>query len=717
MVEKKEESLFQLTGNEASNESEAVRTDAFFGCQEPALVEILPMIPEETKKIFSEVYLRFCNLADSDSDVHAVERALESYFSAMVDFLEKAEEERGLFPDKSKGYVSVVEALYLMLCVRDRRSNSYYIPKRHPIRILNHCLDEIFETLLEENACKSISDDGTEQAEDNTSTIFKEVAQDVLRSVFNTKERNRQQIRLYCENQVYETSTEQQEAGWMKAEPFRQKKGNTRIPYYRIWEKLISYKERHKISQGVIKVGVFGELTGDSNEVDGLLGKNVTVKWIKFENMPIMGEYYFQDESGQLYDLSNIQDVWELIEEYQILLFLDMNCFYRQWQRDKTVEECNEGVHCRWYLDRSREQKSFRDTAAYYKNIFLHVGLWLNSLRESNSSSFEFDAKLFQNLADAADANTDIYLYIRGGNKIASYNLEYSGECNDEYYDGKSLLVYLISKTNNDNFNQNYQTFLQQGKEDEQKESEERKEEIKKEKRDYVKIRLWKILKSIDNDYCKNILEKYGNDIIGQQELIRALHMSYLILCYKVDAKAKKIEIGYDLSFDEFFDRNVCSMKNYMEALVKSVLEYALKTENMYCIKKYFKELLVNSTITNAGSIRDLVFAHIWSQPWLETSYKRMNINEQMESAKKNSIEGKHKLHKTIYVTIERLENLRMRPLTDMRGYFINVFREAVCPEVAADCFEETLHDIAECCKSFQHTSSSLYLNSTLINR
>lgn len=640
----------------------------------------------EIKKMMEAVYRKFEQL--SNLDTTAAEEALGCYFAALVDILEMADDQRSSL-DTGVDYSPVVEELYLMYCERHRNVNQYYVPENHPVRVMNRQLDKAFRELLKAA--------DIQMRENHTAPTRKKLTYEILEAVFDTKKVNREQISLYCRNQVYETSPDRKKREYVV--PFRQKKGNTEISYYRIWEKLRSYLNCHDVLDNKVRVAVFGELTGDWAEEKELLDPGVTVEWFTIEHFPEMGEYYFQStDDSQLYDLSNVEDVNDLVHKYNIILFLDINCLYRQWQSEKTVEERNESIHCRWYLDRSREQKSFKDKAAYYQLIYRHVGLWLNSLHEIKSSAFEFDVNIFRNLMTVSDENTDIYLYIRDGNKIASYNLEYSGVCNDEYYAGKSLMVYKLSQMNHERFIENYRKFLE-------------KNEVYNEKH-YVTIKLWKILKSIDNKYCNNTINSIcESEGISRGNLIKALDRSYLVLEYDINADELLVDIECSTFLNEELNGTT---KSYLNDLAKVVLDYAMEAQNLFCVRKYFKELLINSVITNAGSVEDLVFAYIWSRPWTKTSFRwgKSDFTPMVDQY----MEGRHKLRNTIYVLIERLENLRMRRVSDMRGYFLDVFRKMACPEVDEACFIETLHRIAECCEEFCYTSSSLFLNSTLID-
>lgn len=672
------------TSGQISTGMDMAAGDVLFACPEERQRELLEQaaeMPEEFRDPIAEVYNNFFHLPEMGRK--ALEQALSTYFSTLVALLKTAEEERSAFREGTVDYSRVVEELYLLGCERNKNTNSYFIPAWHPVRVMNALVEQDLANLL-------TKEDG--------------VRRSVLEAVFDAQNKKRRQIKLFCRNQVYETSTEDQN-GSAEACVFRQKEGNTDIPYLRIWEKIHSFQESHP-GQKKIEIAVFGKLSGESKSVEKLLNAESEISWIYFENVPSMGEYYFQDtHKEQIFDLSNLDDTRDLARKYNIILFLDINCLYRQWQTEKTVDERNIRSYSKWCLDRSASQEGFKEKAAYYRSIYHYAGLWLNSLRQRNSSSFEFDAGLFQNLMAASDEGADIYIYIREGSSIASYNLEHSSVCNDEYYAGSRLLVYKLAKTEKRVFNGDYREFLEHSRE-------EMAEEYPQ-----VFLNLWKILKSVGNDYCDTFRKNVSREMnITENSLIKGLNNSVLILQYQINTEEKMIDIDYDVFVPqgEWEEKQSDILRGSMEKLLAVILGYALKDDSMYCVKKYFKELLIHSVIVNAGSVSDLVFAHLLSQPWLDVRLRKAFLD--VRPHEQDSQFGRHKLHRTIFITIERLENLRMRRVPDMKGYFINTFRGMVCPEVDEDNFEQTLYCIADCCEKYHHTGSSLYLNSTLIN-
>lgn len=670
-----------------SEEAKSASQDAFFGCS--GFTARLEAVTKEERSRLQGTLKRFSDLPDSgEREPSAVRKALEAYFETLVFFLRTAIKNSALALEDASVYQDIVEGLYLLYCVRDRRSNSYEIYGKHPVVLMNELLNAEAEAIADRATGGTESD--TEDARE----------WQMLRDILATKKENRRRMKLFCRSQVYEVADRNGTLPF-KAIPFRQNPAPTAIPYIRIWEKLASYRKKHPELQ-CISVAVFGELA-DTEGYDArrLLEKllDVQIVWRNFYPNPALGNYYFEDTHGQVYDLSNQMDLKDLKEECGVILFLDLNCFYRQRQSLKDVREQREEVNCTWYLDRSREASQFKDKAAYYQKIYGHVGLWLNSLEDERSSSFEFDEKLYYNLKMAADADTDIYLYIKYGSRIASDNLDYSGVCDDEYYDGCQLTVCKLTRPDESSLNENYRKFLEKSIDVNDF---------------YVKVKFWKLLKSISNRFCDSIIEEAGcREGLAPDKIIDIFNTSYLVLRYQIEGDKREISIRYQTQLRE-------GISPYLQKLIRHIMEimmeYVCSKDKMYCVRKYFKGLLIHSVISNAGDVGDLVFAHLLSMPWMKLTCSPEKGNTEEYSDSIQDISHESRIKKTIYALIEQLEDLRMRDMPDMRGYFLGPFRKVACPEIHDDNIVDTFHLIRRSCEHYRHTGSSLYVNSGLID-
>lgn len=639
-------------------------------------------------------------LFDGTQDVmgEEFERHLEQYFDGLISLLEKTAEKQSAGAADRLTYCQALEELYLINCEKVKRDNSYRIYGNHPLVLMNRRLEAETEGLLEGKK-KEAGEAGDAQAG---------VDYDILRSVFDAKKKNRRKLLLYSRSSVYETESEVPggEEGFIRAQLFEQREGNTEIPTVRILEKIRNYRELHTDNQeSLLKIAVFGELKREPYHRECLKGLlDIEIKWTEFHRIPEIGEYLFIDEAEkEEYDLMDMLDLQALVDRYQIILFLDQNCFYRQWQAKKETEERSEGAYSRWNLSRSRKRKTFRDKAALYRLIYNRIGRWINSADEDMSAAFEFDERLYENLEAVQKENTDIYLYIKYGDKIGEHSLANNGICNDEYYDGTSLTVCKLARFDEVRFNQDYKSFLKQSEENMGGEF-------------CVPIRFWKLLKSISNEYCGKLLERYGWDAI------RLFEGSYVVLKYSIDPDSEQAKIIYYTREAESGGSQPgysAELTGLIQDITAVVLKYAFGKEKMYCMNRYFENLLIFSIIANANDIGDLILAHWMATNWYTTEKLDRGAADPdvfERQAAFSQCKNKFKVRKTIYSIIDRLDDMRMRSIPDMRGYFFSSFRGRICPEVEPENMEETFHMIQRYCELFSHTGGYLYTNSKLID-
>lgn len=656
-----------------------------------------------SQKMDSEDFARLeeaLKLFDGEPDIKGkeFEQHLEKYFEDLIHLMGKAIDKQEAGAADRLVYCQAVEELYLINCEKVKRDNSYRIYGNHPIMLLNRRLEQETRKLLNDKEKKIPGDNGGSEAVDY----------DILDSVFRAKTKNRRRMLLYSRSAVYETDSEVpvNEKQFICARPFEQREENTEIPMIRIWEKINDYQDLHQEKKRtLLRIAVFGELSADLRGRELLKGLlDVDIQWTFLRRIPEMGEYLFSDETDEnVYDLLDMIDVQTLVDSHEIILFLDQNCFYRQWQAKKEVEEKREGTNCRWYFERCGKKDDFRDKAAFYRMIYNRVGRWVNAADNDMSASFEFDARIYENLKAVQKENTDIYLYIKYGGKIGEHSLLNNGICNDEYYDGLDLTVCRLSKLDQEQFNNEYRDFLEQSNKSAPQEF-------------YVPIKFWKLLKSISNQYCESVLERHG------ENAILFFCRSYVILKYKVNAEEDRAKIHYFLKPADdggSLPVNLAELNELMQNVTAIVMKYAFGMEKMYCMNRYFEKLVIYSIISNANDVGDLIFAH-----WMATNWY-MAEELQGKAQELESIDiavdslrhmNKFKVRKTIYSMIDRLDKMRMRSIPDMRGYFFSSFRGRICPEVTPENMEKTFHLIQSYCESFSHISGGLYTNSKLID-
>lgn len=702
-----------------SNMSENNAGDTFFAYMkeelERRMLRFRQTMNTETFKRFSDALAMF----DDEQDVmgNVFEEKLKQYFDTIIEFLEMAVDKRNRSDKDRLIYSYAVEELYLINCDKVKRDNIYRIYGNHPILLMNKRLDEDTKKMLKEKENNTKTDEVT----------LKETDYKILYTVSDTKMRNRRRMRLYGRNMVYETTriAADDPQKFICAKPFKLSDECTEIPIIRIWEKIKNYKELHQEESGSINIAVFGSLKKYSDDDKKLVEKlsDVKINCTSFRYEPMTGEYFFTSETGEeIYDLMDMNDLQMLVDHYQIIIFLDMNCFYRQGQAEKDVEEKSVDTTCRWNFEKSQRYNDFRDKAAIYRIIYNRIGQWINSSDSNMSAFFEFDERLYRNLSELPKEKTDIYLYIRYGDNIGEYNLSNNGICNDEYYDGTYLTVCRLTKLDNEQFNKDYKAFLYDSGND-------KKNVENKDKELYVPIRFWKLLKSISNEYCDNILEEFGkNDIEKLKDIIYFLNESCLVLYYSINSKEEKVSIQYELKIPEnprkLETHILDGLQKKMAYIAEIILKYAFGKEKLYCMNRYFERLLIYSVISNAGDVGDLIFAYWLASHWYtinelneksQENPETINTEERKSNGDFKNSRNRFKVRKTIYSIVKRLADMRMRNIPDMEKYFSASFHGEVCPEITDENLDRTYQRVSDYCERLKYTGGYLYSNSMLL--
>lgn len=695
--------------------------DAFFACmkeeRERRVSRFEQTMNPETFMRFNDALTLFDDIQDVSEDVLA--ERLEQYFDTLIGFLEMALDRQNRSDEDRSLYSQAVEELYLINCERIKKYNSYHIYNNHPILLMNERLNNETAEMLDKKKDKTHS-----QAEAMTS---ESTDYEILKSVFKAKIKNRRRMRIYGRNIVHEIKREKsdEEKEFAYAIPFRQSSECTEIPIIRIWEKIKNYKELHDDETDLINIAVFGNLKeysdADKEVVEKLSG--VTINCTSFRHEPMTGEYFFTNSEGEeIYDLMDMNDLQLLAEHYQIVIFLDMNCFYRQGQAEKDVEEKSVDTTCRWNFERSQRREQFKDKAAIYRTIYNRIGQWINSPDSNMSASFEFDERLYRNLAMLPKEKTDIYLYIRYGANIGGLSLSNNGICNDEYYGGISLTVCRLTNLDKERFNESYGMFLSNGGND-------KKNEDNVEMASYVPIRFWKLFKSISNEYCDNVLHEFATgDTEKTRDIVEFLNESHLILFYSINSDEEKVRIQYKLEMAKkpksMAEAAFCDLQETMANTVKVILKYAFGEEELYCMNRYFERLLIYSVISNADDVGDLIFAYWISSHWYTVEGRieeRRDAPE--ENAKEKSVSdigfanssNRFKVRKTVYSIVKRLANMRMRNVPNMEDLFSASFHGEVCPEITDENLDRTYRRISDYCELLNYTGGYLYSNSRVL--
>lgn len=629
------------------------------------------------------------------NNAEELEVTFKLFFDVLIEAMERAVLTLKRGSSDFQVYCKVVKGLLFLNSLGIRSESLYLLPKNHPIILMQRYVEWLTNQEVIELPASNVT----------------EVGKKMIEQIIETKNQNRLKFYLYSMNKVYGVDATNKRESFYCSVPFKKIKANTEIPAVRIWQKVLNTSDRLRKESNIPKeevvtvyVAVFGELLEEEILQELCALNQVEVQINHFRKMYNRGgfffEYYKPDEkdakskSGnvtEFYDLLYSPDLDALFAKYSLVLLLDLNCFYEQRQNLKDIHEKNELVNCHWYMERASQFKAFKDKAACYQLIFNVVSEWLNSYNNDMSSKYEFNERLYYSLLDNINDSSDVYLYIRHGNKIAGKSLLNNNVCSDEYYDGRQLIVYKFIADKGQDNSKEYHDFLKEGK------------------NHRVRINIWKILKSINNSYFKDFITDYinANGNAACAKAIRQLESSYCILDYEELLNGKK-ELSYCLQVHDKLEQNV---KRVLEELMEVILKYTLENKSIICVHNYFKNLIMQSIISNSNNVLDIIFAYLLSKE----EFKELKL------IKKEDIPISHEgtcfaVRKTIQSIIENLSTLGLRGMEDRAGYFVNDFRREICPKVDVDDFKNIIKKINDCCTTFQHTGSQLYVNSDWTN-
>lgn len=500
-----------------------------------------------------------------------------------------------------------------------------------------------------------------------TAEIDDEMVKGIADAIAKTKYSNRRKINMRRWEEDYRVKPET-----MELISYKDYGCLTNIQNIRIIEKIEN--EQKRLGRETVRVAFFGEL--DCNETEAFdeyfgCGK------IKLQKYMHEKEYWFYkegDEEARI-NLRSLRDVKDLLQSYDLVLFLDESYFYKQYQSHKTVRETHQGAYIAVYkalADKYTDDNPAKINAYY--SMYEETRKYLANRQSEMSAAYEYDVRLIKILQEVSREingnSADIYLYINN-NKIADQDISDLNVCKDEFYDGKNLVVYKIEGN--------------------------RQEEAVAEPREYagvVNVDLWKLIKSISNDYYYAVWKKY------QIKALKEAKIGFAGDGFKEDGA---FYIRYSGNFD-------AKQKSFVEAVFKIIQgEY-----NLECVKSYLINLLSNAILTRANNIEQIVMAYFVHKN-RNVKFEKMNLGDTLQTGNDNQDRMCFKQKKLIFTIIEKLDEVVIRDFQRLMQYLMFDFKLSYASEVQDDEFIGYLKEIADACKLFGDEKSRIYIYSSSV--
>lgn len=433
-------------------------------------------------------------------------------------------------------------------------------------------------------------------------------------------------------------------------------------------------------------------------------GKKVypQVTLTQLKQVPHREKYIFErqdniENTKKIYNLASLSDMKELFANFQIVLFLDESYFYRQRQLAKGLLEKGAAdyvVWCQKELKRELARKlteEEKEAKRYYycSQIYNRTGLWLNGYGKEYTSKLGFDSNLFSMIMHAAHDACDVYLYISRGKTIGNIRLPIQSVCNDERYDGKQLFVYrVIEKKGTVAGSPDVSVAI---------------EKMLADAEVLASIDLWKLVKSIGNEFRAALLNDYATDTSTICEQINILKGSILhITVQEKEGSKPKLQCYLQRPTME------AAKADILKSFVQDYLKICTSEQEFTYVKNYLYNLLTAAMVARADSAKGIFYAYLMKKRTLVDL--DATVYEGITQQKQKTDDSLFRARRTIYSAIQGLDQILVRDMEKRLSILKYEFRHRYCSDVNEETFLLLLDKINEYCIGANCIESPLYL-------
>lgn len=522
--------------------------------------------------------------------------------------------------------------------------------------------------------CKFFKNEAERRLRKNQNRSNEKYINNVREEIINTLYNNRLKADFFKDGEDYIIGFNR-ESNTFSLELFDEYGSLTEIQDLRLIEKIESLAmDTGKISP---HIAVLGKLKKTEEFTSYLDTKGIT---------PLIDEFLYKSkdmfycsdkETG--IELKNIASLTSLLQDYDMVFFLDESYFYKKNQspqsRDVKLSAINVDIYWKWFL--GSHKRLNMETVHYLFSIY-NEALHFLKCAFSSSMEREWDSQLLdylEALAQKCEDSAEVYIYIENS-KIGEENIEHQAVCKEEYYDGKSLYVYKVSSDKKIVNEKN------QGKPMDSKE-------------EYINgssVDIWKFIKSISNNFYKRAF--------GQPDL----------QAWK-DARIEFVGGLQDADKNDFcvYYRFTSNVSEEMKIYLKELMESISDTNELLCIRMYLKKLFYSAVLSRADSVRGLMLA-----------FKIQNCkNITFEEKEETNVQRVGRIHlknyrdrKAYYSIIERLSYARIHDFDQVERILKYDFKTRFAEFMSDEEFSEFMVEINEECKRLGDLASRLYLYS-----
>lgn len=454
--------------------------------------------------------------------------------------------------------------------------------------------------------------------------------------------------------------------------PYAESGGLTEIMAIRLIEKIYARVER--TGKKEVEIAYIGALTDTDALVEYCAKDGVEVRLHEYALRVGSECIYVEKDTGEQLNLKNLLMLSQFVTSNDIVLFLDDASLYRQFQSDKTFRERSRKLYIDRYYELGRKTSDLLKKIGYYSQMYEEVLCYLADRGKILSSKYEFDALLLRNLEkivqSASDVCADVYCYIGTGGRVENRNIGRMNVCKDEYYEGKSLLVYKISNSG---------AVLKEKKVDPK----------------VLCVELWKLVKSLGNGFY----QKINDDIDFWRR-------------WKIEIDFSNVQSEDSDGFFEvpysFYGEDANAQESYkIGQLLNSVFYMAFENDlELSCVIGYLRTVIASLILCNANCVEGIVMSYL-----IRHGKKiKFLYNSNMTRKAGNDVPMKYTQRKAVNTIIEGLNAFIIRDVNRKSQILRYNFKERYAPDVEEEQFFNYLAEINSVSKRYGLTSTRMYL-------
>lgn len=445
----------------------------------------------------------------------------------------------------------------------------------------------------------------------------------------------------------------------------------------RLFEKIESkYKKLEQKKRNIIKIAIFGNM--HIKKIKNILkDKNICASIDVFhikEKNELIFEKKINNGIENKICLYNFNEINRLLKDYDLIFLLDNGYFYLPFEKD---------LSSFFYTKKDiKTDKSIEITSFYIKQLYTQFNTLYEGFLTNKVTDYKYNEKLYYLLNNAVqNSNCEIYIYIAKESENQKQLFLNSIFCKDEYYNGYNATVIKLSKQFN--INNNFKNITK---------------DIDN-KNCIFSFKLWKLFKSISNDFCFDLFDSYKSNKVFEK-----LYQTDVYLKFEFDNLSIN-KISYYIN-----EKNNAELMQTANDFLSFYLNIIFSNQNFY-FKKIIEKIFYSILLSSSKNIEDLFIVylmkyHLANISTIEITRSKINISVYKN---KNCNQLSFQIKKQIEMIMLNLDQLILRNSTNK----IKFIEEHFCLDnnISYKILKPIIITIQKLCEKYNYISCNLYTN------